>query len=77
MSRFDYIKYDSISIDLQQDLKLMYEGIEKQIEILPEGRAKSLILTHLEISYMWTGKAIRDAQVSREGKSKEQPERGE
>ena len=45
------------------------------INLLPEGRAKSLALTKLEECYMWIGKAIRDAQMKRNGGAELQEER--
>ncbi len=66
MSRFDYVKYDEQSIKKQADLKALFEEVERLVEVsIPDGRAKSLVLTYLEIAYMWTGKAIRDEQVQR------------
>jgi hypothetical protein len=74
--RFSYIKYDQQSQDQQQALKLKFEEVEALVEKIHDGRAKALILTHLEIAYMWTGKAIRDAQIDRNaGDAQEQPER--
>lgn len=65
MSRFDYVKYDEDSATKQGNLKQLYETLENHISaILADGRAKSLCLTALEESYMWTGKAIRDEQLS-------------
>lgn len=75
MSRFNYIQYDQQSMTLQQELKVLFEAIEEKCGMLSEGRAKSLILTHLEESYMWTGKAIRDAQLLRNDSSKDLPQR--
>lgn len=64
--RFSYVKYDEQAVKKQEDLKKLFEQAEAMIEAnLPNGRAKSLVLTHLEESYMWTGKAIRDEQIER------------
>lgn len=66
MSRFNYVKYDEESTRKQTELKEAFEELERLAEVnLPEGRAKSLFITHLEIAYMWTGKAIRDEQIGR------------
>lgn len=74
--RFSYVKYDKTSQAFQQSLKKKFEAIEEQVEVcLPNGRAKSLLLTHLEIAYMWSGKAIRDDQIARTGDASEQVER--
>lgn len=65
MGRFDYIRYDETRAECQKILKDRFEMIEKIIgDMLPEGRARSLALTHLEESYMWTGKGLRDAQIA-------------
>lgn len=74
--RFSYIKYDDQSMAAQQKLKGMFEAVEAEVEKLSEGRAKALVMTHLEIAYMWAGKAIRDEQIKRTGDSTEQKERG-
>lgn len=65
MSRFDYIKYDDVSLSLQSEAKQSFEAMAAAIETLPPGRAQALALTKLEEAYMWVWKAIRDAQVAR------------
>lgn len=67
MSRFDYVKYDQKSMDLQETVKARFIATESQIDRLPEGRAKSLAYTKLEECYMWIGKSIRDDQIKRNG----------
>lgn len=64
--RFSYIRYDETSAAIQQLLKEKFEEIEAALNVLSDGRAKSLCLTSLEEAYMWTGKAIRDDQIARE-----------
>lgn len=73
--RFSYVKYDDQATKQQQDLREAFERVEALADRLVEGRSKSLVMTHLEIAYMWTGKAIRDDQIARTGKVDEQPER--
>ena len=73
-SRFDYVRYDDDSAKLQEVIKYQFQQVEQSISGLKEGRAKSLLLTYLEIAYMWTGKAIRDEQIARIG-SPHAPER--
>lgn len=73
--RFSYVKYDEQSTEQQAALKAQFEEVECLVNRLPDGRAKSLVLTKLEEAYMWTGKAIRDAQIERQGLIDEQPER--
>lgn len=76
MSRFSYIKYDEHSVAKQENLKKMYEGIEEYVnKNLGPSRAQSLILTKLEESYMWTGKAIRDEQIARTPTTNHEPGR--
>ena len=70
MSRFDYVKYDATAIDKQEILKSAAIAFEKAIEeCLPFTKdtiaAKTKAINHLEISYMWCGKAVRDEQISR------------
>ncbi|TAJ75560.1 hypothetical protein EPO44_21890 [bacterium] len=74
--RFKYVKYDDISVTKQENLKRFFEQLEQLAQdSLPEGRAKSLVMTHLEIAYMWTGKAIRDEQIGRGLQVEHVPER--
>lgn len=73
--RFDYVKYDVRSVELQAHFKETFESACSDIEALPDGRAKSLALTHLEESYMWIGKAIRDDQIVRNGSADSQESR--
>jgi hypothetical protein len=66
MSRFDYVKYDDKAQELQSTFKAAFERIEAQVvSDLQPGRAQSIVLTKLEESYMWIGKAIRDEQIAR------------
>lgn len=74
--RFSYIKYDEAAMQTQQAFKAEFEKLEARVNGLANGRAKSLVYTHLEEAYMWVGKSIRDDQVAREGKCQEQKERG-
>lgn len=65
--RFDYVKYDEEASKKQQAIKEKFQEIENLVEVsLLNGRAKSLVMTHLEEAYMWTGKAIRDEQIERD-----------
>lgn len=74
--RFTYVKYDGVAVQKQEALKSMYEQIEQFIESnLGASREKALVLTKLEESYMWTGKAIRDEQIQRDSQPQHVPER--
>lgn len=65
--RFDYVRYDEIAIAKQGDFKSNFEALAALTNAtLPEGRAKSLVMTKLEEAYMWVGKGLRDEQVQRE-----------
>lgn len=77
--RFSYVKYDDESQNLQQAFKRKFEELESMVNthLTKAGRPAALVLTSLEESYMWVGKAVRDLQVSRVGECKEQIERGE
>lgn len=63
--RFSYVKYDEQSKHVQETLKSAFEMVEHLVNGLPSSREKALCLTALEEAYMWTGKAIRDCQISR------------
>lgn len=73
--RFSYVRYDSEAAKLQEEFKAAFEAVEEISGKLNESRAKSLFLTHLEIAYMWTGKAIRDEQISRDAAVAHEPSR--
>lgn len=73
--RFSYVKYDEISTKAQEALKNRFEALEELVAELPESRPKALCLTALEEAYMWTGKAIRDAQLARGSQPDHVPER--
>jgi hypothetical protein len=75
--RFDYVKFDDMSVRDQAEAKKACEDLEKVIEmILPHaGRAKANALTRLEEVYMWIGKAVRDDQIERGGPAILQEER--
>lgn len=66
MSRFDYIKYDDISLSLQTQCKIAVEDLEGHIEgAVKCPRSKALALTKLEEVYAWIGKGIRNDQIER------------
>lgn len=73
--RFDYVKYDDKAAKEQEAYKKLCQQMEEAIELLKEGRAKSLALTHLEITYMWIGKALRDECIERNPEINDVPER--
>ena len=72
MSRFDYIAYDDEATKIQAQFKEIFKEVNKGIDVLKDGRAKSLALISLEECYMWIGKAIRDEQIERTSSSKPQ-----
>jgi hypothetical protein len=76
MSRFDYIRYDDFAMKKQEIFKSLFEKIEAAAnDLLNDSRAKSLLMTALEESYMWSGKAIRDDQITRLSGGKHEPTR--
>lgn len=47
-------------------MKEAFTTVEQKVEQrIKDGRAKSLVMTHLEIAYMWVGKALRDECIER------------
>jgi hypothetical protein len=75
--RFSYVRYDAEAQVKQQEFKALFEAIEAHAEkVLGASRPKSLLMTALEEAYLWTGKAIRDEQIARDGAAAEQKERG-
>lgn len=75
MNRFDYVKYDDIAINAQDNFKKAFMFMEEGVLLLSPGRAQDLALTKLEEAYMWIGKAIRDEQIARNGSAPLQEER--
>lgn len=73
--RFDYVKYDAQATIQQQAFKEQFQIIENMANNLKDGRAKSLVMTYLEITYMWVGKALRDEQIARNPEEPDVPER--
>ena len=72
---FDYVKYDEKATISQEQYKQQMVELEDAIQGLKNGRAKSLALTYLEITYMWIGKALRDECIERNPEIKDVPER--
>jgi hypothetical protein len=62
--RFDYVKYDATSVQLQDAFKLLCRHLEAAIDTLPDTRPKAIAMGKLEETYMWIGKAIRDYQIT-------------
>lgn len=80
MSRFDYVEYDEIAATKQLGFKNLCMGIDQAIEeMLPFDKAtiaaKTKAINHLEICYMWLGKALRDEQIARNGGASLQEQR--
>ncbi len=73
--RFDYVKYDAQAMIQQSAFKEKFQELENMAENLKDGRAKSLVMTYLEITYMWVGKALRDEQITRNPETPDVPER--
>jgi hypothetical protein len=68
MSRFDFVKYDEKASQLSNKYKEIFQNLESQLKAdLGEGRSLSTALTKLEETFMWTGKAVRDDQITRNG----------
>ncbi len=67
-NRFDYVRYDEVAEAKGRATKGYFQTLETWLNVaLPDGRAKSLVMTKLEEAYMWCGKALRDEQVSQRG----------
>lgn len=66
-SRFDYVKYDQTATASQAEFKQKFQELEAMILRLPAGRPTELAVAHLEETYMWVGKALRDDQIKRNG----------
>jgi len=65
-TRLDYVKWDEISEKNQQIVKQYYLLIESFVsDTFKDSREKSLVLTKLEESWMWVGKAIKVDQEKR------------
>lgn len=75
MSRFDYVKYDSRSLEVQAALKSTVTDIEKAIDLFPDSENKKNAMKSLEETYMWIGKLIRDRQIEVNGSAPLQEER--
>ena len=73
---FSYVRYDEQAVAKQEEFKKLFETIEEFADKnLDNGRYKSLLKTGLEEAYMWSGKAIRDEQIARNG-AEHEPARG-
>lgn len=74
--RFDYVAYDDRSQEIQAGLKELFKDVEEVLELaIKSPRAKALVMTKLEETYMWVGKAIRDDQIARNGTAELQEQR--
>lgn len=65
--RFRSVRFDQQSMDHAEKITEGFEILERMIETaLPEnGRAKSIVMTHLEDAAMWVNKGLRDVQKAR------------
>lgn len=64
-SRFKGVLFNAANTSRAHDARVAFENAEEVIErVLPNGsREKSLVLTHLEESFMFVGRAIRAEQL--------------
>ena len=74
-SCFDYVQYDQEATAQQAEIKDLCQKLEAVIEKLGEGRPQAYAITHLEVTYVWCGKAIRDLQIKRNGSASLQESR--
>jgi len=66
-SRFDYVQYDSQSVELQTVLKYKFIELERLGRTyFKEGPWLSKFVDHLEYAYMAAGKELRDMQIKRD-----------
>lgn len=68
MSRFDYVAYDQEAQKKQNEIKAKAQELEQLIEkniTCPDSKQKAI--NHLEVTYMWCGKGIRNDQIKRNG----------
>lgn len=78
MGRFDYVKFDQESQNIQAMFKERFEVMEAVVDMMiADPRSKALTLTSLEEAYMWIGKGIRNDQIARGGAAELQEERKE
>lgn len=73
---FSYVRYDDVAQATQAQFKKAFEALERMVMTLKSSRPRSLVMTELEVAYMWVGKAIRDDQYERDHKTTDAPERG-
>ena len=67
MSRFDYVKYDEHSQQVQAVAKDRVQAVEVVIDSIGSERARQKALDALEECYMWIGKGVRDDQCALRG----------
>jgi hypothetical protein len=66
MGKFDYVKFDDLSIEKTELLKGEFTALEQVLSAsLIPGREKSLVMTKLEEAWMWVGKSIKAEQAQR------------
>lgn len=77
MSRFDYVAYDDTATKQQAEIKAAVQHVESLLEKnIKCGRSKAAAINALEVTYMWTGKGIRNDQLDRNKETKLQESRG-
>lgn len=76
--RFDYVKFDEDTTQVLRRAKEFYATVSMHIEqTLDDGDAKKRAFQHLEESYMWVGKALRDMVLAKGENPEELPERAD
>lgn len=64
--KYENIKYDNISQNHSDIIKVQFNTIEYLLGCLSGSRELILAQTNLEQAFMWIGKAIRSDQIWRE-----------
>lgn len=70
--RYEHIEFSVFQHNLHLKFRSLFKTIEKELDHIAPGRARSIVLTKIEEAYMWVGKAIRDEQREKYNKNCEE-----
>ena len=65
--RFEFSRFDASSLAALAELRERFQRLGRQIECIGPGRPTNLAMSKLEECYMWTVKAVTDAQRKEPG----------
>lgn len=65
--RFTSVKFNESNLKLHRAFQFYFADLEEQIMLnIPAGQSQALAITKLQEAFMWVGRAMADAQLTKD-----------